>query len=550
MLARSKLTFGLALLLAAVASAHVARAQGASPPPPTSIDYAMYFGAMPKDGAQCALKVVENERKQKTLVAAAPVTNPAMTCPDMFSWKLFVDSIRDGFLQRWATDPDTFPGNGGDVDPPTVFPWPLCGAGITTNCCQPGGKNDPAHCPFFPGAGLTTLDAFARPAPVRRVRVPALMRLHAVPSGARAFLGLAADAHAGFATVPTDDPTRKLRQEQRELVFRNEPMLNYIFLNGIYYAEGVETVFTNNQADIQKNAPFHRPSTARSLTAVDLPTDAVMIKANFITKEQAEGVGLKEDPAYPFLKMRLLPTAGSTAQEYWLISFHVSSKDTPNWVWTTFEYVGNIGRCDFIGCNDSYGFAAPATLLGRTTAGNYTPPHTTSDGFKPAPSVIYSLNGTYPPEVIRPALQAVFDQMDIGTGPNEVPPSNLPPGQNWFPTSKDKAWRSYRLKGSQVNFTDSAGRTLLLGNSVTEAGFVTRSSCATCHARASINAAGDAALGVFEPETDFQGYLMSSHGTPNPAWYNLSKTSPLPLAVQTDFIWGMAFTNHLKSGGP
>jgi len=43
---------------------------------------------------------------------------------------------------------------------------------------------------------------------------------------------------------------------------------------------------------------------------------------------------------------------------------------------------------------------------------------------------------------------------------------------------------------------------------------------------------------------------MSSHGAPNPAWYSLSKTSPFPLAVQIDFIWGMAFTNHLKAGGP
>ena len=31
-------------------------------------------------------------------------------------------------------------------------------------------------------------------------------------------------------------------------------------------------------------------------------------------------------------------------------------------------------------------------------------------------------------------------------------------------------WMNYRLKGSQVDFTDSAGRPLLLGNSVTEAG--------------------------------------------------------------------------------
>jgi hypothetical protein len=34
---------------------------------------------------------------------------------------------------------------------------------------------------------------------------------------------------------------------------------------------------------------------------------------------------------------------------------HISSKDIPNWIWATFEHVGNPGRCDYTGCNDSYG---------------------------------------------------------------------------------------------------------------------------------------------------------------------------------------------------
>ena len=34
------------------------------------------------------------------------------------------------------------------------------------------------------------------------------------------------------------------------------------------------------------------------------------------------------------------------------------------------------------------------------------------------------------------------------------------------------AYRNYRLKGSQVDFDDGEGRPLLLGNSVTESGFV------------------------------------------------------------------------------
>ena len=54
-------------------------------------------------------------------------------------------------------------------------------------------------------------------------------------------------------------------------------------------------------------------------------------------------------------------------------------------------------------------------------------------------------------------------------------------------------YKNYRLKGSQVDFTDGPGRSLLLGNSVTESGFVPSASCITCHARASVNASGASA---------------------------------------------------------
>ena len=46
----------------------------------------------------------------------------------------------------------------------------------------------------------------------------------------------------------------------------------------------------------------------------------------------------------------------------------------------------------------------------------------------------------------------------------------------------------YRLKGAQVDFTDRTGRPTIVGNSITEAGFVSTSSCITCHAWASIGA--------------------------------------------------------------
>jgi len=316
----------------------------------------------------------------------------------------------------------------------------------------------------------------------------------------------------------------------------------------LYYSEGLAAVFNNNSNDIANNAPYHQRNTPRSVTNIEFPVDAVMIKANFVTPDQAAKAGLKEDQANPVLKAWFKSDKGNL-QEYWLIAFHISSKDTPNWVWSTFEYVSNIGRCDFIGCNDAYGYASQPNQEGRNLATNYTPPHVTTDGFKSAPSAIFALNGVYPAEKITDGLKNVFDQLDIGTGPNETVPSGLPATSSWFPSQKDKAWRSYRLKGSQVNFTDSAGRTTLLGNSVTEAGFVTSSSCVTCHARANVNKSGGPALGVFEPKTGYQGYLLSSHGTPNAGWFNQTATKPLPLAVQTDFVWGFLNACPATTGG-
>lgn len=105
-----------------------------------------------------------------------------------------------------------------------MFPWPLCTGSATANCCKPGAKNDITHCPVFPGAGGTTLEA-KQPAPLRRLKPQALQRFMS-QQGSPA--GLLQATHDGAPSVATDDPTRKIRQEMTELVFRNEPMFKYI----------------------------------------------------------------------------------------------------------------------------------------------------------------------------------------------------------------------------------------------------------------------------------------------------------------------------------
>ncbi|MEI9982155.1 MAG: hypothetical protein WDN69_02430 [Aliidongia sp.] len=112
----------------------------------------------------------------------------------------------------------------------------------------------------------------------------------------------------------------------------------------------------------------------------------------------------------------------------------------PNWSWATFEQVNNPGRCDILGCVDSFG-AVPARV----------PPASPS-----APQ-----NKLYPACTKTEALTKLFAGAKI-----------------------DPAFANYCLKGSQTDFTDPTGAPIRLGNSVTESGFVETASCMGCHSRA------------------------------------------------------------------
>jgi hypothetical protein len=144
---------------------------------------------------------------------------------------------------------------------------------------------------------------------------------------------------------------------------------------------------------------------------------------------------------------------------------------------------------------------------------------------------------TYPGGARQPGLAAVFAALGIGTADNAT----------LVPQPTERAWLSYRLKGAQADFTDATGLATHLGNSVTEAGFVTSSSCMTCHARAGTNAAGTVPppLGVFVNELTESGYLPSSNGVPGPDWYNRSGQPPSLQVLQTDFVWGFLLANPI-----
>lgn len=177
------------------------------------------------------------------------------------------------------------------------------------------------------------------------------------------------------------------------------------------------------------------------------------------------------------------------------------------------------------------------------TADNYVRPNQQSDQLNDA-SQVFAPDQGYPAEQIRPGLDGILKALQIGSR-EQINTAE--------PTAADAGWRKFRLKGSQVEFVTATGRPTLLGNSVTEAGFMDGSSCISCHARAGVAAvyqdgngkplqkalANFGALSVFEPSlTDF-GYFRSHHGVPNPNWYYSDNNRTPELAVmQTDFVWG------------
>ena len=177
---------------------------------------------------------------------------------------------------------------------------------------------------------------------------------------------------------------------------------------------------------------------------------------------------------------------------------HVISKLVPNWTWATFEHQLNPGRCDILSCRD---------LFGAQTA--VVPPNPEA-------------NAGYLACLKTQALTAMIN------------------AANW-----DPAFANYCLKGSQIDFIDSTGLAVRLGNSITESGFVQQASCMTCHGRAAFNTAGQATSGA---GFDLNG--AAPLGPIQPSWYWSYTASPpifegMPglqqIATSADFVWSIPF---------
>jgi len=502
---------------------------------PGPIDFAMYYHSDIRDSPQCQV-TVENG----VTSFGAGVTNPSVTCPDAFAWYMFTQVVGAGFWENWSTDRQTWPSD----------PWPRCEPGVDELGCCAGitlsNDPEPVHCPVYPGT------------------TPGVPVNHPVRPGTAHAVSLQTATKREDGTwddVPGALKNPVIGAYQVELIYRSQPMVDYIFDNELYYVEGLQRVFETNVRSIDAYAPYQAqmPDPSQShevappIAKVGFPTTARMLKLDWLRVDLAEKLGIDPyDTEHPFIMMDFESEAGAnkgSTEHFILLSMHISTRDLPNWFWTTFEHVSNQGRCDWLGCNDSFGFVTTQTIeIDAASAGglappslNYIPPHKLADVDKSDVTAFDLAQRYVGLDRMTDALDALLDAYDIGTATS--------PNTSGLPTPQDLAWRSYRLKGTQVDWASSDGQITHLGNSVTEAGFVNTASCITCHARAAVNAAGLPAFSIFDLTLNDVGLAQSVNGVPDPNQF-ASKTfygadgqreALSVYAVQTDFVWGIRF---------
>ncbi|MFL9883164.1 hypothetical protein PQR66_09020 [Paraburkholderia agricolaris] len=251
-----------------------------------------------------------------------------------------------------------------------------------------------------------------------------------------------------------------------EEVRRNRSTFDFIVNNGLYTQEGLAAAFAAGKPIV-------------------FPLDSIEVKGDWIPADS---------PGVDATRYHI--TVGTDGKRYALASMHITTKLIPNWTWATFEHEDNAGRCDYIGCHDSFG----ATL--------------------PQVAPFSALGQRYPACLKSPALRAVFAKAGL-----------------------DQAWQHYCLKGSQMDFTDSTGQPILLGNTIPEKGMVNTASCMTCHSRAAFGKDGlktseDGSLDPAPVASCPTGTPCSPNGAPNPDWFWLHN---VPVAMQTDFVWAIPY---------
>ena len=270
--------------------------------------------------------------------------------------------------------------------------------------------------------------------------------------------------------------------------------------------QGVSEKSRRNKAafDFIKSKNLYKVSGLKAAfgTTITFPADAIELKANWIKLGDVPAWSKNRVSVADAPKFFHISTA-KDGSKFALVAMHIITKQVPNWTWATFENEFNPGRCDILGCHDSFG--APGPVPPNKTAGQGYP----------------ACNAT-------PELAALFTKAKL-----------------------DAAFTHYCLKGSQTDFTTDNGLAVRLGNSVTEDGFVNQSSCMTCHGRASFDKTGHdnppgsagfdshgAPLGPTSP-----ALYWKYTGKPPQPFYSFYTGAPGLTQIMTpvDFVWSIAF---------
>lgn len=342
---------------------------------------------------------------------------------DAFIWRLFSEFTAPALkaasspaqFETWASDKDTF----------TAQPhWP-----------KPGEPLD-LHMSVLEAVKMHTPDVAT--ISIMSVNGEAVDEPCKAPTGA---------AVGSFPTGGTPEPCIA------EQVARNRPQFDYIVNSGLNTSSGRANAYSKG-------------------TKIEMPTDSIAVKGDWIPLTAL----VRWIPSLNKNDVRkLYHTATVNNIEYALVALHVSSRQNPNWVWATFEHFMNPGRCDYIGCWDSFGAAIPEV-----------PPRKGA------------YNTQYGPCVKTAQVKALFSKSGSST-----------------------VWENYCLKSTQVDFIAADETPSVLGNSVVEGivgnGTVAASSCITCHFYASFGSDGKTtasakAILPFNPTgRPIDGVLQNAH---------------------------------------
>ncbi len=271
-----------------------------------------------------------------------------------------------------------------------------------------------------------------------------------------------------------------------EEVRRNKSSFDFIIQNKLWYVEGCKEYYS-------------KATEGEKTTFMRFPKGAVEVKAVWTPIKETD-------------KNKYHWNYDDSGHLYGLVGLHIMTKAIPNWTWATWEWEDNPGRCDYMGCHDSFG------VVPHNVASKCTDPLQTHCG------------PPYPSGEMSSALKEMFKKFGL----------------------KDD-WTHYRLKGSQTDWIDATGRIINVGNSVTENGFIGSSSCITCHSVASFNNTG-----AVNPSIGFTPVVVNVKGKPDTVqfsqegpvndtnfWKNGVPVTGKPTYLPMDFVWAIFNAHNL-----